>query len=107
LGHPVATTLGSDFVWGLMWLFIGTELLNLVLHLIAVARRPRRHLVPWTLTMPFYFLLGALAAYKAIYELITQPFYWDKTEHGYAAEADVPEVNSPPAAALHPVPSGS
>ena len=27
---------------------------------------------------------GGLAAYKAAYELLTQPFYWDKTAHGHS-----------------------
>jgi hypothetical protein len=27
-----------------------------------------------------------LASYKAIYEMIVTPFYWDKTEHGVSKE---------------------
>jgi hypothetical protein len=36
--------------------------------------------------MPLYFTLGALASYKAIYEMILTPFYRDKTEHGVSKE---------------------
>jgi hypothetical protein len=32
--------------------------------------------------------MGALAAAKALKELVWEPFYWDKTEHGI----DVKEV---------------
>ena len=37
----------------------------------------------WTLpSLIFYWPIGALAAYKAVYEVVINPFYWDKTEHG-------------------------
>ncbi len=41
--------------------------------------------------MVFYFPLGVLAAYKALYELVSDPFFWDKTQHGQAVE----EVTDP------------
>ncbi len=31
---------------------------------------------------PFYFILHSLAAYRAIWELFTTPFSWNKTPHG-------------------------
>ena len=43
-----------------------------------------RHLLPWVPTLHFYYPLGAIAAWKAIYELIVVPFYWDKTQHGHS-----------------------
>ncbi|MFS4439191.1 glycosyltransferase family 2 protein [Paracoccaceae bacterium GXU_MW_L88] len=48
----------------------------------AVWAKERRHLVKWVFSLPFYWPLGALAGYKALFELFTKPFYWDKTEHG-------------------------
>jgi hypothetical protein len=32
--------------------------------------------------MIFYYPLATLAAYKAAWEMLVQPFYWDKTSHG-------------------------
>jgi hypothetical protein len=29
-----------------------------------------------------YNTLASIAAYKAVYEVLTKPFYWDKTAHG-------------------------
>ena len=40
--------------------------------------------MPWALTMPLYFPLGVLAIYKALYEVMVKPFYWDKTQHGHS-----------------------
>ena len=34
------------------------------------------------LTMPVYWLLHLAASYMAVYQLITKPHYWNKTEHG-------------------------
>lgn len=37
---------------------------------------------------PFYFLLHSIASYKAIYDLITSPFKWNKTTHGISKYID-------------------
>ena len=87
LPHPAVSTLGAAIIWPLAVFFIATELLNLFLGMLAVSDRDHRHLVPWVLTLPLYFPLGALASYKALYELATDPFYWDKTQHGHAQGA--------------------
>ncbi len=44
----------------------------------------RKRLIPWIITLPLYWPLGALAAYRAIAEMFYAPFYWHKTEHGVA-----------------------
>lgn len=49
--------------------------------LAAVLRRRYFALVPATLTFGAYWLLISLAAYKALYQLLVRPFYWEKTEH--------------------------
>lgn len=92
--HPVAHTLGSGVVWGFAGLFVAAELLSLVLGTVAVARREHRHLIPFVPTMAVYFTLGAVAAYKAVWELIHVPFYWDKTQHGVTPETDPVPVHS-------------
>ena len=35
---------------------------------------------------PCYFLLHTIASYKAIWEIIFQPFKWDKTDHRYNSD---------------------
>ena len=49
---------------------------------LALRARERRGLLPFVLTLPLYWPLGALAAYRAVAELIVAPFYWAKTYHG-------------------------
>ncbi len=39
------------------------------------------HLVPYCLLMPLYWVLMSVAAWKGALQLITNPFYWEKTPH--------------------------
>ena len=80
--HPVAALLPNWAVSLLGIAFLFTELVNIAVNLIAVSGEKHRFLRIWTPTLLLYFPLGALASYKGLYELITQPFYWDKTTHG-------------------------
>ncbi len=87
--HPVEITLGSSLVLSLAILFLASEALTLFLGLVATASRDRWHLILVLPTMMFYFALGAFASYKAIWELVRAPFYWDKTQHGVTNETDL------------------
>ncbi|WP_147103957.1 glycosyltransferase [Tateyamaria sp. syn59] len=84
LPHPVVATLGQAVILPITIFFIFAEILNLTIGIMAVSDRNHRHLVPWVLTLPFYFPLAAVASYKALYEMVCAPFYWDKTQHGTA-----------------------
>lgn len=89
LPHPLQGMASSGTVTALSALFIATEGLAIAIGLIAVSRSGRRFLMPYVPTLILYFPLGCLAAYKALYELLLRPFYWDKTQHGQAAP-DIP-----------------
>ena len=39
-------------------------------------------LVKYALLTPVYWLLMSLGAYKAFFQLLTRPHYWEKTDHG-------------------------
>jgi glycosyltransferase XagB len=39
-------------------------------------------LIPFTLLCPLYWLLQSVGAYKGTWQLLTKPFYWEKTTHG-------------------------
>lgn len=77
--HWAMVALGSSF--------LTIEAINLTIHATAVSGPRHRHLLLWTPTMHFYAPLGAVAAYKALYELILKPYFWDKTQHGLSLGA--------------------
>lgn len=53
----------------------------MALSLIAVLQQGKR-LAMHVVFIPAYWLLISLAAYRALGQLLTQPFHWEKTEHG-------------------------
>ncbi|RZA07499.1 MAG: glycosyltransferase [Proteobacteria bacterium] len=56
---------------------------------VSVAKRRFWWLVPWSIGLPLYWLLQSVAAYKALWQLITNPHYWEKTTHGLTAQTKV------------------
>ena len=88
--HPVHTTLGEAGIFFIVSLFVISEVLSFAMGIVAVSGKNHRHLIAWVLLMPVYFAMGALASYKALYEMIVTPFYWDKTEHGVTQTSDQP-----------------
>jgi hypothetical protein len=63
-------------------ILLSAEAVGITINLMALRAPRHRHLRPWVLTLGAYFPLATLAAYKAAWEMVTRPFYWDKTVHG-------------------------
>ena len=80
--HPVQSIVDNKVLLIVFGLFMITEVVNLAVALCATSREAHKFLLPWAFTLPIYFPLGTLAGYKALYELLYRPFYWDKTQHG-------------------------
>ena len=55
------------------------------LSLLAGFKRRTYELVPFALLSPLYWLLHSVAAYKGAWQLLTRPFYWEKTDHGLSS----------------------
>jgi len=52
------------------------------LSMLAVYRRRRFDLIGWAVLTPCYWVLHSVASYKALWQLLFKPFYWEKTVHG-------------------------
>ncbi|MEO8685888.1 MAG: glycosyltransferase family 2 protein [Devosia sp.] len=109
IGAPAFTNLLNPILWSITllmlflhvvpfgWLFpepFGTmALFNLVVGnlflvyfgVVAALKRRYFDLVPAGLTLPLYWVLHSIAAFKALKQLISNPHYWEKTEHGTSA----------------------
>lgn len=59
--------------------------------LLGSAQRGNWDLVKYGLLAPIYWLAMSVAAVKAAWQLITKPFYWEKTNHGLHLSASTPE----------------
>ncbi len=84
----VAFSSGADSIFPQVLLFLA--LINLLagngafiyLSMLAPIRRGWLDLVPYSLTAFGYWVLISIAAYRALWQLLRNPFYWEKTQHG-------------------------
>jgi cellulose synthase/poly-beta-1,6-N-acetylglucosamine synthase-like glycosyltransferase len=82
---PAESLLGRN-----LWLLAVFNLLagyvaSVALGLFALRGKRLRQLAPQLLLIPFYWLLVSAACYRAVYQLLSAPHYWEKTEHGVSA----------------------
>ncbi|MEN8170297.1 MAG: glycosyltransferase family 2 protein [Pseudomonadota bacterium] len=106
IGGTIASVLIAPLLWGVFiaWLLTGTHEFDqifppLVLYIstfnllignglliylssFSVFKRRLYSLIPYSLFSPFYWLLMSWAAFKALWQLVHAPFYWEKTQHG-------------------------
>ncbi len=54
-------------------------------NMIGAARRGDWRLIKYEVAMPVYWSMMSVAAWKALLQLVTRPFYWEKTDHGLSS----------------------
>ncbi|CAN7273491.1 glycosyltransferase [Phenylobacterium sp. LjRoot225] len=86
---------------------------------VAPIRRNKFELSPFALTAIWYWVLMSVAAWKGLWQLVRNPFYWEKTSHGLskhtaaevasalAAEPTSSSFSSGPALNSGPAPSSA
>ncbi len=108
LGAPVLVFIISPFMWlGCLmfmsgWLQLPTDtpswfynlisasfvilffgiVVQLMSALLSIRYNKWRGMMPHFLLFPFYWALHSIASFKALWQLITKPYYWEKTKHG-------------------------
>lgn len=81
--HPVSAALPPAMSSALLGIFLFTEAVQVAITLMAMRLSPSKVSALWVPMLHFYFPLGALASYKAAWEMVRKPFWWDKTSHGH------------------------
>lgn len=85
-GAPTPDPLPGVFgVIGLVNLVASNAALVL-LHALAVVRRRWWRLAPFALLAPLYWFLHSYAAWRALKQMFTDPYRWEKTQHGLTDE---------------------
>ncbi|RYH02016.1 glycosyltransferase [Salipiger sp. IMCC34102] len=112
IGGTVLSGLLNPIFWGIfiLWMVFGAaaiepyfppvllylSLINLLagnclliyLTMVAPFRRRWTDLAPWGITIVGYWVLMTIASYKALKQLVTNPFYWEKTQHGLSKHTE-------------------
>lgn len=107
LASVLIYSVASLFGWRLdtwQYYLLGLDLINLaiaysallILGYVATPKAGRRNLVVVALSLPGYWLLISIAAWRAIWELIRAPHHWNKTPH---------KISAPRAAFVRPMTS--
>lgn len=65
--------------WGIVTLFAYSSLVLIVINLLMLKRILNSG--NWIWFYPFYFILHIVAAHRALWELVRDPFIWSKTPH--------------------------
>ena len=58
--------------------------------MLAPIRRGWLQLIPFSFTLFGYWALISVAAYRALWQLVRDPFFWEKTQHGLSQHAAAP-----------------
>jgi cellulose synthase/poly-beta-1,6-N-acetylglucosamine synthase-like glycosyltransferase len=74
-----------------LWLclvnFVVGSSLMVYLSMMGPFKRGTFALILWALLNPLYWILHSLASYKALWQLLTRPHYWEKTDHGLTTQS--------------------
>lgn len=101
----IAPAFPPVILWICLLNFLVGNALMVYLNMMGPYKRGAFWLVGWAVLNPVYWLLHSLASYKALWQLITKPHYWQKTEHGMSnftfedaepASADAPLAGESP-----------
>jgi cellulose synthase/poly-beta-1,6-N-acetylglucosamine synthase-like glycosyltransferase len=65
------------------------NILMIYVNMMAVFKRRYYELILFAIANPIYWLMHSISAYKGLYQLVTNPFYWEKTNHGLS------KINNP------------
>ncbi|WP_424928213.1 glycosyltransferase family 2 protein [Amaricoccus tamworthensis] len=68
--------------FGMISSMMAGQVIMLFTAFVAALDSGRNTLAFWSPVMSLYWLLGAVAAYRAVFEVFVKPSYWAKTEHG-------------------------
>ncbi|MEX2034645.1 MAG: glycosyltransferase [Xanthobacteraceae bacterium] len=80
-------------------ILIAGYLISAALGLIGLARRRLLNCAWALLLMPLYWLLLSLAAWRALFQLLRDPYRWEKTEHGLARTSRLADSERSPISA--------
>jgi cellulose synthase/poly-beta-1,6-N-acetylglucosamine synthase-like glycosyltransferase len=69
-------------LWICLFNFLIGNSIMVYLSMMGPYKRATFNLILWSLLNPVYWVLHSLAAYKALWQLLTNPHYWEKTNHG-------------------------
>lgn len=100
LAHPLEDILPAAMLWIIGAVYAVSMVTEILLHAWSARAAGKPRLIWWIAALSLYYPLATLACWRGILQILSRPFYWDKTAHGIFAP--VAAVN--PAAGPFPRP---
>lgn len=94
LPHPFSPWIGAGPMRVVVAGLLACEAVNLAMAVMAARRSGRPWLALWAPALKLYHPLATIAAWKALIETVTRPYYWDKTAHGVFLPAATPAATA-------------
>lgn len=90
LGMPrlLPIDLGTYGTLALAAALLAAEAISLACAILGARKAGRGWSALWSPTLQLYFPLATVAVYKALWEILKKPHYWDKTAHGQYLPAE-------------------
>jgi len=78
-----ADSVAGAALWAIAWINLAAGyLMSICVGALSAVRRGQPRLALSALLMPLCWLLVSAAAYRALWQLARDPYFWEKTEHG-------------------------
>jgi hypothetical protein len=78
-----AQSVAGAALWAIAWINLAAGyLMSICVGALSAVRRGQPRLALSALLMPLCWLLVSAAAYRALWQLARDPYFWEKTEHG-------------------------
>ncbi|MDA3806126.1 glycosyltransferase [Clavibacter sp. CT19] len=78
----IASVFPAWALWTSLFNFLVGNGVMVYVSMMGPFKRGTFHLILWSLLNPVYWILHSISAYKGLWQLLTRPHYWEKTEHG-------------------------
>lgn len=82
LPHPLGSVLPVWALWALGLLFLVSTVAECLIHAWAVRAAGKAWLIRWIPLLMIYYPLATVACWRGLGQIVSRPFYWDKTSHG-------------------------
>jgi len=83
---PLQSLYPTPLLYAALFVLVAGNFMFLYVGMLACLKRQYYQGVKYALVIPLYWLLTAIAAGHALYQLVFKPHYWEKTMHGLAPE---------------------
>jgi glycosyltransferase XagB len=100
LPHPFADDWPRAMMLAFVAIFLVAEVANVVVLTVAARRAGKGRLAWWIPFLHAYFPMATVAVYRALWEAVHCPHFWDKTTHGI----DPPAITVTVTPLLRPLP---